>query len=178
MKEETIKIVEQMKKETDVFAKAKLILHLKEKSEMRTIDLAKALEVQPSYICHLLRLNRIPEIVLDGYYSSLITLSHLFVISRIKDKKKVIEAYERILSNSLSVLQTEEMVRDILYSVKPGGGRITEDEREKFIKRVTDKDNRLKIGIIQTRIKGRITVEIKGNFKETSAALREIMAKM
>ena len=75
--------IEKIKKETDVFSKAKLIRYLIREKNVKVIDLAKKLSLTPSYICHLNRLNSLSEIIVDGYYSHLISTSHLFLLSRI-----------------------------------------------------------------------------------------------
>ncbi len=170
--------IEKIKNDDDWFNKARMLRHLIDEEGMRIIDLAKALGVKESYICHILRLNRLPEIIVDGYYSKLVSLSHLFIVSRIKNESKMIEVYEKILSGNLTVIQTQDLVREVLYSVKPGGERITEEEKENFIKKMMEKNKNLKIQMIQTRIKGRLELEYKGNLKTTSSALREVMDRL
>ena len=63
------KLVEQIKNETDIFNKAKLIEFIIKQKKERIVDLAKKLSMKPSYICHILRLNRLPDLVIDGYYA-------------------------------------------------------------------------------------------------------------
>ncbi len=167
------KLVEQIKNETDIFNKAKLIEFIIKQKKERIVDLAKKLSMKPSYICHILRLNRLPDLVIDGYYARNISLSHLFVVSRLKNKDEIIKLYEKLLSKPMTVLQTEEIVRENLYGTKTKGEYIQKDEIkrfEDFIKR----DN-IKVKIIQTRIKSKCIIEIKGNLEKTSELLRKLM---
>ncbi len=132
MTEETERIILQIKNETDFFNKAKLLRFLTDEKDLSIKELSSKLGLKPSYICHILRLNRIPEMIVDGYYSQLISISHLFVLSRIKDKSVMISVYEKILSESLTVAKTEQLVREHLYDIKTEGKRLSKAEIEKF----------------------------------------------
>jgi len=111
-------------------------------------------------------------LVIDGYYARNISLSHLFVVSRLKNKDEIIKLYEKLLSKPMTVLQTEEIVRENLYGTKTKGEHIQKDEIkrfENFIKR----DN-IKVKIIQTRIKSKCIIEIKGNLEKTYRIIKKI----
>jgi len=168
-------LAQQAKLEKDPFAKARLILSLIHDHNWQIKDVAKALSYKPSYICHFLRLNRLPELIIDGFYSKNLTLSHLFIISRIKDKALMIEAYEKILAKSLTVLQTEELVREMLYHIKTEGEGLSREEKENYENKLP-KDINLKI--IQTRIKSKIIFEIKGSLAKTTKIVRQVLDKV
>lgn len=178
MQEETATYIQQIQKESDIFAKAKLLASLVHERNIRVIDLAKSLGKTSSYICHLIRLAALPDIIVDGYYSSLISISHLFIISRIKDQKKLIEIYERLLKHNYTVLQTEEIVREVLYEIKSDGKQLAKDELEDLIQKIKEKNKDIQIKAIQTRIKGKMVVEIKGNLENTSLALRNLLKRL
>ena len=125
-------LIESIKKETDVMQKVRLLTHLTKTLDVKIIDIARKINVKSSYICHLLRLKRLPEAIVDGYYSNSISLSHLFIISRIKDKTKMIDVYEKVLADSLTVKATEELVRDILYGIKTEGEYIGPEEKKEY----------------------------------------------
>ncbi len=177
MNEEVKEAIDQIRIETDIFIKAKLLENLKKKG-VRITDLAKMLGIKPSYICHILRLNRLPEIIVDGYYSKLISLSHLFIVSRIKDEKKVSEVYEKIVVGSLTVGQTEELIREVLHHVTSGGDLLSKEEKKGFVQGVVANDPDLKVDISQTRIRGRLIIEIKGNPIKSTKILRRLMEKI
>lgn len=144
---------------------------------MRIIDLAKRLGYTSSYICHLIRINRLPPLIIDGYYSKLITISHLFIISRIKEEKKLLNVYEKILISDFNILQTEEFVRRILYGVKTKGSYLSEEEKDSF-QHEFQKQNSMNLKIVQTRIKSRLTIEIKGGLDQTTEKLRMLIKKI
>jgi len=172
--EEEEKYVEQIKKETDVFVKARLLNLLKKEKGWRVIDLSQRLNLKPSYICHLLRLNRLPEIVVDGYYNKMISKSHLFVLSRLPSEKEMIKVYELILEKNLNVSKTENLVREIVYQIKNEGDYLSLEEKEELIKKIELLGENIKAKIIQTRVKSKLIIEIKGSLKKTTEILRKI----
>jgi len=172
--EEEEKYIEQFKKETDIFLKAKLLIFLKKEKNWRVIDLARKLNMKSSYICHLIRLNKLPEIVVDGYYNKIISKSHLFVLSRLNSEEDIIKVYELILEKNLNILQTEDVVRQILYKTKNEGQYLSSDERSQLIKKIELLGENVKVKIIQTRIKSKLIIEIKGSLKKTTSILKKI----
>lgn len=172
-------IVERIKKETDVFSKARLVSHLLKEKKVKVADLARNLGINPSYVCHLNRLNRLPDIIIDAYYSKLLTVSHLFLLSRVKDFKQVVAIYEEILSGGLTIQATENLVREHLYGIKPGKGSYLKDsERQKMEKEIKTKYPELDVTLTQTRVYGKMTFKIKGNLDKTSKMIKELFSKL
>jgi len=172
--EEEEKYIEQIKREIDVFIKAKLLNVLKKEKGWRVVDLSQKLNLKPSYICHLLRLNRLPEIVVDGYYNKMISKSHLFILSRLPSEKEIVKVYELILEKSLDVSKTEDIVRQIVYQIKNEGDYLSFEEKEELVKKIESLEENIKAKVIQTRVKGKLIIEIKGSLKKTSKILRKI----
>ena len=114
-------IIDKIKTEKDIFVKAKLIFSLRRDKNVKVMDIASKLGINSSYVCHINRLNKLPDIVVDGYYSKLVSISHLFLISRLQDKQKMVDIYEKILAQSLSVKDTEDAIREYLYNFKNRG---------------------------------------------------------
>lgn len=171
-------VVERVKKESDVFSKARLVGHLLKDKKVKVADLSKKLGINSSYVCHLNRLNRLPDIIIDAYYSKLLTVSHLFLLSRVKDFEKVVAIYEAILAQGLTIQATENMVREYLYGVKPKGNYLKETEREKLSKALTAKYPGLDVKIVQTRVYGKIAFTIKGSLDLTSRLIKDISSKL
>lgn len=174
MSDEVNSIIEEIKNETDFFKKAKLILFLKKEKQIPLGQISKRVNLKPSYISHILRLNRLPELILDGYYADLISVSHLFIISRLRNEKDMIALYERILGHDMTTLQTDEEVRAVLYKVRDEGFHIPRQEIDDFIEFMRNQFQ-IDVKVIQTRIKGKIILEVKGNLSKTSSALRKII---
>jgi len=177
MQEDTLRIIEQIKKETDYFSKGKLISYLIKQKNVRVKDVATALGMKPSYVCHFMRLSKLSEVVMDGYYSKLITISHLFVLSLLHSQEDMVEIYEEVLSKSLTVKQTEELVRRKLHGVSSEGEYVQDLE----IKAAEDKVSAVysaKTKVIQTRIKTKIIVEWTGSRKERQQKVASFLTRL
>lgn len=174
MEEKIRPVVERIKSEKDPFKKARLISYLNKEKEVRVKELAKHLSTSSAAICHLLRILKLPEAVSDGYYSNNLSLSHLMAISRLKDKESMIKAYEKVLTQSLTVLKTEELVREMLYQIKSEGERVDSQILRRIKEKYQKVDENLKTKIIQTRVKAKVILEVKGSVKKTSQVLKRL----
>lgn len=171
-------LINQIKLDKDIFQKSRLLEYVIKEKNLRVIDLSNKIGYKSSYICHLLRLKKIPEVVVDGYYSKSISSSHIFILSRLNDKKQMIELYEKILGENFTVKQTESAVRNYLYQVKSIGKYIKREDVEKLTKKIKEKYPEIDIEIIQTRIRGRVILEIKGDLEKTSKEIIRILGKL
>lgn len=171
-------IVKQILTTEDVFDKVKLIWHLKKDKELRTHEIADKLNMRPSYLCHYMRLQRLPDIVIDGYYSKTISLSHLFIISRLKDPLQIIDVYEEILRKNFSVNQTEMAVRELLYGTKTKGQYLQKDEVESIEKDIQLQNEKIKINFIQSQVRSKLIIEMKGSLSETSPVMKSLLRKL
>jgi len=171
-------ILAKIRREEDPFNKARLIKLLVKDKQMKSLTVAKQLGIKPSYLSHFLRLNRLPIIITDGYYAKLISLSHLFSLSRIKDREKIINAYEQVLTKNLSVKETDDLVRETIYELKPSGTRLEAEEKKTFLEKINRITPLLKAKIIQTRIKSKLILELKGDLKTTTPVLKDILARL
>ncbi len=171
-------IVNQIKAEKDIFQKYRLIEYLMKEKNFRVTDVSKKIGYKPSYICHLIRLKKVPDVVVDGYYSKSISSSHIYVLSRLNDVKQMIELYEKILSENFTVRQTEMAVREYLYQVKSIGKYINKENVMKLTKKIKEKYPEANVQVIQTRIKGRVIIEIKGNLEVSSKAIKHLLEKL
>lgn len=178
MQDNVDEIVEKIKKEDDIFSRARLVGHLLKEKKVKVVDLSKKLGINSSYVCHINRLNKLPDIIIDAYYSKLISVSHLFLISRLKDFKSMVEVYEKILSGGLSIQATENLIREYLYGIKPKGGYLNDKERLKLEQGISGKAEGVDAKILQTRVHSKLTIEIKGSLDKTSKILKDMAKKL
>ena len=174
MNDELDNFIEQIKSETNAFNKAKLLLFLNRDKQIRINQLAKLLGFHPSYICHLMRLLSLPEIIVDGYYTKNVSLSHLFVISRFKDTMSMTTVYEKVLTENLTVIQTEELVRNVLYGVKTEGERLDTKTTTTLQEKIKKIDPAIEVSVIQTRIRSKVTLLVKGSLSKTTKILQKL----
>lgn len=168
----------RIKKEPDFFQKAKLIYYLRKNQEIRIKEIADAVGMQSSYISHILRLLKLPDIIVDGYYSKQVSISHLFILARLHNQQQMMTAYETILSKNLTSAQTEHLIRKILYNITPKSDLISEEEQNIFLEKMKILYEDVDVKVIQSRIAGKIILEMKGDSKKTSKILRELMKKI
>lgn len=168
----------QIKAEPDVLRKSHLIYKLRKEEDVPLQDIAHALNLKPSYLSHILRLRRLPELIVDGYYSDLISLSHLFVLSRLKNAESMVALYEKVLAENLSSLQTEFLVREHLHGVKTDGEYLPAMEKEKYVFEGHKHNTKVKVDLKQSRIKTTLTVELKGSVKDANSLIRNLLPKI
>lgn len=140
----------------------------------RIKDIALAYGKTSSYICHLLRLLKLPEIVLDGYYAATISLSHLFILSRLKNQTNMIAAYEKVLTDGLFTHDLERHVREVLYNVKTHGDRIDKEIEATIEKKYASLDPAVSVSIAQTRRSASVMIRVVGSAQKTSEVLKKI----
>ncbi len=168
-------LLQQLQSESDPIKQAGLIAQLRRQG-VATKQIASIMNVHSVQVSQLARLNNLPEIVLDGYYSKLLTLSHLIFLSRLKNDEKVMYAYEQILAQNLSALATERLVRELLYQIKTVGHRY--DARLMAqVQSVLEKKG-TSMRVIQSRIGAKIVLEKKGNMQDTTAWIQNVMEAM
>ncbi len=171
-------VIEQIKSETNFITKAKLLRFLTVDKEIKIKDISLRLSMKESYVCHILRLNKLNDMIVDGYYSKLISISHLFIISRLHTPEDMMKAYEKVLSENMTVSQTEELVREMLYQTKTVGSHIPKTEIGEAAAKLETQVPGAKLKIVQTRVKSRIVVELKGSLAETTPSLKTLLKKL
>lgn len=167
-------LFERIHNESDPLQKARLIFYLRKNHSLSLSQVAKGLKIQAAQVAHILRLLKLPPIVIDGYYSKLVTITHLFIIARLSNSQDMVDAYEYVLTNNASVQLTEEYVRKKLYNIDTKEERLSEDEINTFINSLKLIEPQLTIAIIQTRIKGKICIELKGDTLKTTEIFRKL----
>jgi ParB-like chromosome segregation protein Spo0J len=174
MTDEHAAVYEQIRTSTDYFQKAKLIAFLVRQNKIRIKDVAERLHLTQSYVCHILRLNKLSELIMDGYYSHLISISHLFVISLLHSQEDMMDLYEAVLRENLSVQATEEQVRMKLHNVSSEGEYINSDH----IRQVTTaaaESYGATVKVVQTRVKTKILFEWKGSRKQRKEGVTKLL---
>lgn len=163
-----------IQEESDPIVKAKKLKVLHDDHNIAYGFIAKELEVSPAYISNYLRLLRLPELVLDGYYTGIISLTHLFILGRIKDADRIIELYERILSEEMSALDLDEAVRNMLFATVSDGDPIGNKIKAAIQRKFQTLNPAVEVKIIQTRVKSKVVMELKGNRTATNEFLRKL----
>jgi len=72
-------------------------------------------------------------------------------------------------------LQTENLVREALYNVKTQGDYLSKNKRNLLIDKFKSISQEFKIKIVQTRVKSKIIIEIKGSALKTTSLLKKLL---
>ncbi len=178
MKEDVLKVLDQIKDEEDFFNKSKLLNYAVKQKGASIKEIGEYIGMKSSYICHIMRLERIPDLILDGYYSKLVSITHLFIIARIKDKEVMMAIYEEVLAKGLTSVQTEERVRKHLYKLTSEGDYIPPGEVDGLASQFNGRYKHSSLKVLQTRIHSKITIEIPGSLQQTTPYVREIIHQL
>lgn len=141
---------------------------------VRIIQIANELDTSSSYICHLKRLKKLPEIIINGYYDKIVSLSHLFIISRLHDMDDMVSLYETVLAESLSTQQTEKKVFELLSGEKNDGNKLTKEWFMHLEDEIRSIDAAITVSSSQTRRQGEIVIKFKGSLQETGKVFEKI----
>lgn len=141
---------------------------------IRVVQIANELDMSSSYVSHLRRLKKLPEVVINGYYDKTVTLSHLFILSRLSESDEMIKLYEAILTQNLSASQTERKVFELLSGKKISGSKLSKEWFSELKKSVTKIHPAITVSTAQTRRSGEIRITFKGSQDQTSIVFEKI----
>lgn len=166
---------EKLLSEKDPLTRAAILKNLHFNLDVKTKDLAKLLKVSEPYISSMMRLLKLPELVIDGYYSDMVKLTHLLVLSRLDDPEIAKKAYEEVLIKNLSTQATDDLVRSYKYSMKSNiADKVTPLTMQKIREAMKKIDPLASIKLVQTRIRTKIVIERQGDMATTTGLIKKI----
>lgn len=174
----TLLLVKRIKETSDAIKKAQWMELLRTEKVLYLREIADLIGVKLSHVAHYLRLLKLPEIVIDGYYSNLISQTHLFIIARLKTDEDMLKAYEYVLANNASIDQTEIYVREQLYGIKTVGKPQSQEEVKQFEQELQRIYGDVHVKLTQSRIKSKLIIEMKGNLEVTDKTIRSIQKRI
>jgi len=126
-----------------------------------------------STISNYLRLLKLDPIIQTGIRDGFISMGHGRTLVSIEEKEKQLKYYKKILSESLSVRQTEKLISNNESSSKKIKKVIITDFFENDIKRMTQK---LKMGVkvsLKTKNKGSVLISFN-NIEEYNKIIKKL----
>jgi len=169
----TKELFELLRQEQDILRKARLVHQLRIDKEISLKEIAQVLKKHPSYVSHMIRLLRVPQLATDGYYSGQISTTHLMILSRLQTESQMKEAYEEILKKNLTVPQTETLIRQLKFDVSSDDHLIPPKVLAQMSNSIQE-IHEARVRIYQSRVRGKIVIEKRGNTKDTTAFINEI----
>lgn len=161
--------------ESDPVKQSEYIVQLRRQG-VANVEIAKLLQKSPAQISHIARINRLPEIVIDAYYSRMLSLTHLYIISRLHHEGQIQIVFEQVMAETLSTQATDRLVREKLNSIDDVGEYVDRDTLKKHHEQMSQLG--LEVSVLQTRTRLKYTLEIAANAQKTSGVLKKIMHAM
>jgi transcriptional regulator with XRE-family HTH domain len=168
-------LLTSLSSEQDPVKQAEYIVQLRRQG-IANLEIAKLLGKTPSQISHIARINKLPDIVLDAYYSKMLSVTHLYILSRLRFEAPMRQVFEKVMAGGLSTQETDRLVREKLHDVTDAGEYVDSDLVATHI--ATLQLRGVGVHVIQTRTRLKYTVEVRGNVVLTSRALEEVMRVM
>ncbi len=146
-------------------------------------EVAKRVGKSLPYISNTIRLLTLPDAIKDALAAGVITEGHVRPLISIGDHKLMLAAFKKILIEGISVRGAEEVARQIKSEEQKREPQKKKDkiyipEQEEMAKELVTRGGYSKVQFDQSRIRGRIIIEIKGSETETGPKLKEIYEKL
>lgn len=150
---------------------------------MSVTEVAKRVGKSLPYISNTIRLLTLPDAIKDALAAGVITEGHVRPLISIGDHKLMLQAFKRILVEGISVRGAEEVARQLKSEVQKREpykkrDKIYIPEQEDMAKALTEKHGYDRVQFDQSRIRGKISIEIKGDETETGPRLKDIYERL
>lgn len=178
MKPDIENIYKKIRSESDPIEKSKLLTILHSDKEITITSIARELGYTIAHVSNLLRISRLPDLILDGYYSGLVQYTHLLLLSRLKNQNDMVEAYELTLEQSLTTALLEDYVREKLYNIGTFPDKIDNQTVDAIRNFFSTLDPDIHTKVIQTRLRAKIIVSFEGNTKVTTSLLNKLSSQL
>lgn len=167
--------IELIKHQKSPFDKARLMHELIEQEGVTISSLAHHLQLSPSQISTLLSFRTIPESIRDAYFSQLITATHVRLFARLKNQDDMMALYEECLARNLSSTALEMRVREVLHGVTPDDDSAPDTMYARILQaKVHMRDPDVQVRVVQTKIRTKVTFELKAGRKKGNAFLKDL----
>lgn len=186
-------IVENVQREDlNALERAQAFQRLVAEFGLSTKEISRRIGKSWAYVSNSLRLLRLPDLLKDGILSGQTTEGHVRALAALEDPKLTVEAYKKILKESLSVRGTEEVVRRIKAREGSLGKKVSEMTNAR-IRRPSPKLDKIetaleeifknlgcrpKIKVTQSRVQARVNLILDGDTEVTDQALDFVYQKL
>lgn len=164
--------------------RARAFQRLKEEFGLSWSEIARKIAKSVAYVINSVNLLKLPDALKDGLLSGLITEGHARALGGIEDTRLTIEAYKTVLKEKASVRRAEEIGRLIKESTRAndqeGEFVLKKEELKETISKIKDAFSPypVNIEILHTRVRGRMSLELRGNIKTTKKFLQKANKKL
>lgn len=146
-------------------------------------EVAKRVGKSLPYISNTIRLLSLPDAIKDALAAGVITEGHVRPLISIGDPKLMLAAFKRILIEGISVRGAEEVARQVKSEIQQKEPQKKKDkiyipEQDEMAKALVEKHGYSRVQFDQSRVRGRVIIEIKGNEEETGQKLKRLYEKL
>ena len=144
-----------------------------------TNEVAKRVGKSAPAVSNTIRLLTLPDAIKDALVAGVITEGHVRPLISVGDQKLMLELFKRILRESSTARQTEDMARRAKSEVQKKEPRTASDrlwvpELDEMGKELERKHGFAKVSMYQSRSLARMVIAIRGDIDETTPKIREI----
>lgn len=166
-------LLNELSKQTDIFEISRTILTLRREHEIPLKEIAKYIGKHQTYVSHVMRVQKLPAIVVDGYYAGQISATHLVILSRLDNQEDMVEAYRTILRDELTVQGVELLVRQFKYGISDDTKTMSPKELGILADRLNDLYS-AKVRIVQSKVRAKISIEKRGSPEATAVFIMQV----
>lgn len=144
-----------------------------------TNEVAKRVGKSAPTVSNTIRLLSLPDAIKDALVAGVITEGHVRPLISLGDHKLMLDLFKKILRESSTVRETEELARKIKGEVQQKEPHAKHDklwvpELDALAKEVEEKRGFDKVNIFQSRSLARMVVVIKGDVDVTTEKIKEL----
>ncbi len=145
-----------------------------------TNEVARKVGKSAPTISNTIRLLSLPDAIKDALVAGVITEGHVRPLISLGDPKLMLELFKKILRESSTVRQTEDLARKVKGDVQQKEPRAKSDrlyipELDNMAKKVQDKHGLDKVSVYQSGTQARIVLVTKGDAEKTATKLKELI---
>ncbi len=146
-------------------------------------EVAKRVGKSLPYISNSIRLLTLPDAIKDALAAGVITEGHVRPLISIGDHRLMLQAFKRILVEGISVRGAEEVARKLKSEVQEKEphkktSKLYIPELEDMAKKLMEKQGYNTVRFDQSRVKARVTIEIKGDESQTKSKLEDLFSRL
>lgn len=173
-------IVENVQREDlNPIERAQAYRRLIEEFGLGTNEVARKVGKSAPTISNTIRLLSLPDAIKDALVAGVITEGHVRPLISLGDPKLMLELFKKILKESSTVRQTEEIARQAKGDLETREPRnkahkLWVPELDEMAKKIEEKHSFNKVAISQSRTQAKVSIIIKGDIDVTGPKVKQL----
>ena len=148
-----------------------------------TNEVAKRVSKSAPTVSNTIRLLSLPDAIKDALVAGVITEGHVRPLISLGDSALMLDLFKRILRESSTVRQTEDLARQVKGEIEKKEPRTKVEklyipELDEMAKNIKTKYDFHKVNLSQSSKLTRLVIEIKGQPEETTPKIQEVIKKL